>query len=60
MIQTKSGPFEEHSPMLHSITNVIHWEKVNGGMMKMYKGEVIGKFPVMQHFYFGALIDWEN
>jgi len=56
--KTKTGPFEEHSPMLHSITQVIHWEKVNGGMMKMYRGEVIGKFPVMQHFYFGSLIPW--
>jgi len=56
--ETKTGPFEEHSPMLHSITNVIHWEKVNGGMMKMYRGEVLGKFPVMQHFYFGAILSW--
>lgn len=56
VLSTKTGPFGEHSPMLESICNVIHWEKVNGGMMKMYLGEVLGKYPVMQHFFFGTII----
>jgi serine/threonine-protein phosphatase 2A activator len=55
----KNGPFTEHSPVLHSITSVPHWEKVNGGMMKMYKDLVIGKFPVMQHFLFGNIIHFD-
>lgn len=55
----KNGPFSEHSPTLDSIMNVIHWEKVNGGMMKMYKAEVLGKFPVMQHFLFGNIIPYK-
>jgi len=54
----KNGPFSEHSPVLDSIMNVVHWEKVNGGMMKMYKDVVIGKFPVMQHFLFGKILDF--
>jgi len=57
--KVKTGPFFEHSPTLDSVANVIHWEKVNQGMMKMYKGEVLGKFPVMQHFKFGSLIPFE-
>jgi serine/threonine-protein phosphatase 2A activator len=57
--KVKTGPFFEHSPTLDSVANVIHWEKVNQGMMKMYKGEVLGKFPVMQHFKFGSLLPFE-
>ncbi|GME73458.1 unnamed protein product [Ambrosiozyma monospora] len=29
------------------------WEKIAKGMVKMYYGEVLCKFPVVQHFYFG-------
>jgi serine/threonine-protein phosphatase 2A activator len=54
--EVKTGPFFEHSQILDSVANAIHWDKVNQGMMKMYKGEVLGKFPVMQHFFFGNLI----
>ena len=54
--QVKTGPFAEHSPILNDIANVPTWSKVNLGLMKMYQVEVIGKFPIMQHFYFGSLI----
>jgi len=57
--QVKTGPFFEHSPTLDGIANVIHWEKVNQGMMKMYKGELLAKFPVMQHFKFGSLLPFQ-
>jgi len=60
IITVKTGLFEEHSPILDSIGNVVHWQKVNDGMMKMYKAEVIGKYPVMQHFLFGTLIEWKK
>eukprot|EP01100_Stratorugosa_tubuloviscum_P013434 TRINITY_DN6702_c0_g4_i1.p1 TRINITY_DN6702_c0_g4~~TRINITY_DN6702_c0_g4_i1.p1 ORF type:complete len:308 (+),score=86.31 TRINITY_DN6702_c0_g4_i1:47-970(+) len=55
----KTGPFREHSPVLTSVSEVIHWEKVNQGMLKMYRGEVLSKFPIMQHFLFGSIIDFQ-
>ena len=30
--------------------------KVNSGLLKMYKEEVLNKFPVVQHFMFGNLL----
>nr|CAI5868107.1 unnamed protein product [Callosobruchus analis] len=53
--QVKSGPFAEHSNQLWSISGVSGWAKINSGLIKMYKVEVLSKFPVVQHVYFGSL-----
>ncbi|CAH8826999.1 unnamed protein product [Trichobilharzia szidati] len=58
--QCKTGPFEEHSNTLYGISQVPMWEKVNSGLIKMYKGEVLEKFPVVQHFLFGSLLSFER
>lgn len=56
----KSGPFHEHSNQLWNISGVPGWPKVFTGLVKMYRAEVLAKFPVIQHTLFGSIFSLEK
>lgn len=60
IFKIKLGPFNEHSPIIYDIHKTVTlWSKVLSGLLKMYEVEVLGKFPVVQHFWFGSgLFPW--
>ena len=56
-VSVKHGaPLSETSPMLHDICRLKSWESVLIKLMQLYESEVLGKWPVMQHFCFGKYI----
>ena len=56
IFEVKTGPFHEHSRYLYDMSAVPDWRKMHAGLTKMFKAEVLFKFPVIQHFLFGSLL----
>ena len=56
--ENKKGPFHEHSTVLFNISGIDDWERITRGMIKMHTGEVMGKFVVIQHFFFGKTLPY--
>lgn len=44
--------------MLDDISGVRTWAKVNEGLIKMYRAEVLLKLPIAQHIFFGTLLSF--
>jgi serine/threonine-protein phosphatase 2A activator len=59
VLEMKTGPFAEHSPILYQSSEADNWVKVHQGMMRIYFQEVLGKYPVMQHFLFGSILPFD-
>ena len=49
ILQVKKGNLCETSPMLNDISGVMSWEKVNSGLLKMYK--VMSQYRTLQNSY---------
>ena len=49
----------EFDNLFVNFPGVPNWRKVNSGLIKMYHDDVLLKFPVAQHFYFGTLLNFE-
>lgn len=56
----KTGPFYEHSSLLHQISQLPSWAKANGGLVKMYDEEVLNKYPIVQHLLFGRVMQFRK
>eukprot|EP00924_Labyrinthula_sp_SR-Ha-C_P014586 augustus_masked-scaffold_34-processed-gene-2.30-mRNA-1 protein AED:0.31 eAED:0.33 QI:0/-1/0/1/-1/1/1/0/606 len=60
ILKLKTGDLAIHSPILTSLAKFSSWSDLRDGLLYMFKGEVLGKFPVAQHIYFGKVLfaDW--
>ncbi|KAI3858791.1 hypothetical protein MKW92_029413 [Papaver armeniacum] len=54
----KKGVFAENWPLLDDISRVPNWTKVNGGLLKMYKAEMLESLQYMHNFQTGSLLLW--
>lgn len=57
--RVKTGPVSEHSVYLYQISQAAGWRKVHAGLLRMYADEVLNKYPVLQHIYFGTILTLE-
>lgn len=57
----KSYELPTNSPFISEIHMKpgMTWKKINEGMLKHWNNEVLGKWPVIQHFWFGNLLAWK-
>ena len=49
MQEKRAASFAVHSPLLAQISELPDWETIRKGLLRMWRGEVLAKFPVIQH-----------
>lgn len=57
--ETKRFSLKWNSPMLNDISQINDWKRIHDGLLRMYIGEILGKLPIMQHFLFGTVLDFQ-
>ncbi|TNJ27908.1 putative Phosphotyrosyl phosphatase activator protein [Giardia muris] len=57
----KTGDLRVTSPFISEIHMAAdtNWQKIHSGMYRHYQNEVLCKWPIMQHFWFGSIIPFE-
>lgn len=56
----RGAAFSEHSPLLHSLSQMPNWSKPHSGLRKMFLGEVVGKRVVVQGLWIGGWVWGED
>lgn len=51
--------FENVAPLLSDLMKRDNWSHVCMSLLRMYQGEVLGKRPIVQHFFFGDTLRWD-
>ena len=59
--EVKSFGLVTNSPFISEIhmKPEMTWEKINNGMVRHFSNEILGKWPVIQHFWFGNLLGFK-
>ncbi|XP_050535013.1 serine/threonine-protein phosphatase 2A activator-like [Daktulosphaira vitifoliae] len=56
----KKEPFWKHSYQLWNLKALSSWEKVNKGLMSMFKKSILSNYDVAKHLYFGELLKFRK
>lgn len=56
ILNNKRGPFNEHSYTLWCFTNLGSWENIYRRIKIKFAEDILGPFPIIQHFLFGKYI----
>lgn len=56
ILNNKRGPFNEHSYTLWGFTNLGSWDNIFRRIRLKFIDDILGPFPIIQHFLFGSYI----
>lgn len=56
ILSNKRGPFNEHSYTLWGFTGLNSWETILNRIKYKFTDDILGPFPIVQHFLFGKYI----